>query len=88
MKRKLVLRFPVFKATGGGGMEVFKVVTSRLNGVMVSGVVIGLNVRGLKPARGDKQLRAIKIRSTPSFGREVRCRKILRHVNEVFLGIE
>jgi hypothetical protein len=40
--------------------------------------------RGFKPGRGDGILTAIKIRSIPSFGWEVKlevpCRKILRHV--------
>jgi hypothetical protein len=40
--------------------------------------------RGFKPGQGDGFLRAIKIRSTPSFGWEVKpevtCRKILRHM--------
>jgi hypothetical protein len=39
-----------------------------------------------KPSRGDGLLRAIKIRSTPSFGGEVKPeaprRKILRHINK------
>jgi hypothetical protein len=41
-------------------------------------------VRGFKPSRGDGFLRAIKIRSAPFFGGEVKaeapCRKILQHV--------
>jgi hypothetical protein len=39
---------------------------------------------GIRTGLGDGFLRAIKIRSTPSFGREVKpwapCRNILRHV--------
>jgi hypothetical protein len=42
--------------------------------------------RGFKPGKGDGFLREIKIRSTPSFGWEVKpevpCRKILQHVKE------
>jgi hypothetical protein len=42
--------------------------------------------RGFKPGLGDVFLRAIKIRSTPSFVREVKskvpCRKILRYVKD------
>jgi hypothetical protein len=42
--------------------------------------------RGFKPGRRDGFLRAIKIRSTPSFAWEVKpevlCRKILRHVKD------
>jgi hypothetical protein len=51
---------------------------------MVSVLAIGPKVRGFKPGRDDEFSRAIKIRSTPSFGWEVKppapCRKILRHV--------
>jgi hypothetical protein len=43
-----------------------------------------LRIRVSEPGRGDGLLRAIKIRSTPSFEWEVKtevpCRKILRHV--------
>jgi hypothetical protein len=50
---------------------------------MISVLVIGPKVRGFKPDLGDGFLRATKIRSTPSFGVEVKpeasCRKILRH---------
>jgi hypothetical protein len=46
----------------------------------------GPKVHGFKPGQGDEFLRAIKIRSTPSFGWEVKpevqCRKILRHVKD------
>jgi hypothetical protein len=46
----------------------------------------GPNGRGFIPGRGDEFLRAIKIRITPSLGREVKpevpCRKILRHVKD------
>jgi hypothetical protein len=55
-----------------------------LGGVVVSVLATGPYGRWLKPGRGDGFLRAIKIRSTPSFGwsvkPEVPCRKILRHV--------
>jgi hypothetical protein len=51
---------------------------------MVSLLVIGPNVHGLKPGRDDRFLRSIKIRSIPSFGGELKsevpCRKILGHV--------
>jgi hypothetical protein len=60
----------------------------RLGGVMVSVLVTGPNVSGFKPGRSDTFLRAIKIRSTPFFRREVKplapCRKILRHVKELY----
>jgi hypothetical protein len=53
---------------------------------VVSVTVTGLLGHGLKPGRGDGFLRAIIIRSTPSFGWEVKpelsCRKILRHVKD------
>jgi hypothetical protein len=38
----------------------------------LGGVVVSVLVTGLKPGRGDEFLRAIKIRSTPSFGWEVK----------------
>jgi hypothetical protein len=37
---------------------------------MCSVIAIRTKVRGLKPPRGDGFLRALKIRSTPSFGGE------------------
>jgi hypothetical protein len=58
---------------------------SRLGGAILA---IGPNVRGLKPGRDDGFLGAIKIRSTTSFGGEVKpstpFHKILRHVKERF----
>jgi hypothetical protein len=45
---------------------------SLLSGVMVSVLAIGPKVRGPIRGRGDGFLRAINIRSTPSFGREVK----------------
>jgi hypothetical protein len=57
-----------------------------LGGVVVSVLSTGPKGRGFKPGRGDGFLRAIKIRSTSSFGWEVKpevpCRKILRHVKD------
>jgi hypothetical protein len=57
---------------------------SRIGDVMVSALAIGLRVRGFKSGRGDGFLRAIKFRSAPSFGGEVKppapWRKILEHV--------
>jgi hypothetical protein len=51
---------------------------------MASVLAIGHRGRGFKAGRGYRFLRAIIIRSTPSFGWEVKpevpCRKILRHV--------
>jgi hypothetical protein len=53
---------------------------------VVSVLATGPKDRGFKPGRGDGFLRAIKIRSTPSFGWEVKpevsCRKILRLVKD------
>jgi hypothetical protein len=50
---------------------------------MIIVLAIRPNARGLKLCQGEEFLRAIKIRSTPSFGGEVKpetpC-KILRHV--------
>jgi hypothetical protein len=40
---------------------------SRLGGVVISVLVTGPKGRVFKPGRGDGFLRAIKIRSTPSF---------------------
>jgi hypothetical protein len=60
-------------------------VQSRLGGVMVSVLATGPKGHGFKPGRGDWILRAIKIRSTPSFGgglKPVPCRKILLHVKD------
>jgi hypothetical protein len=58
-----------------------------LGGVVVSVLAAGPKGYRFKPGQGDGFLRAIKIRSTPSFGSEVKpevtCRKILRHVKEL-----
>jgi hypothetical protein len=47
---------------------------------MVSGLATGPKVLGFKPGLDDGFLRAIKLRSTPSFGGEVKpeapCRKV------------
>jgi hypothetical protein len=54
---------------------------------VASVLVTGPKGRGFEPGQGDGFLRAIKIRSTPSFGWEVKpevpCRKILRHVKDL-----
>jgi hypothetical protein len=60
---------------------------SRLGGVVVSVYATGPKGRWFEPGQGDRFLRAIKIRSTPSFGWEVkpevpRC-KILRRVKHL-----
>jgi hypothetical protein len=53
---------------------------------VVSVLATGPKDRGLKPDRDDGFLRAIKIRSTPSFGWKVKpefsCRKILQHFKD------
>jgi hypothetical protein len=58
--------------------------TSRLGGVVVSVLATGPKGCGFEPGKGDGFL---KIRSTPSFGWEVKpmvqYRKILRHVKEL-----
>jgi hypothetical protein len=60
--------------------------SSRLGGVVVSVLVMRPKGRGFRPDRGDGFLRAVKTRSTVSFGWEVKtevpCRKILRHVKD------
>jgi hypothetical protein len=54
---------------------------------VVSVLATGRKGRGLEPGRGDRFLRAVKIRSTPSFEWEVKpevpCRKIFRHVKDL-----
>jgi hypothetical protein len=59
---------------------------SRLGGV-VANIVTGPKGSGFEPGQGDGFIRAIKIRSTTSFGWEVKaevpCRKILRHVKHL-----
>jgi hypothetical protein len=59
---------------------------SRLGGVVVRVLATGRKGRGFKPSRVDGLLRTIKIRSTPSFGWEIKpevpSRKILRHVKD------
>jgi hypothetical protein len=59
----------------------------RIGGVVVSVLATGPKGCGLEPGQGDGFLRAIKIRSTPSFRwkvkPEVPCCKILRHVKEL-----
>jgi hypothetical protein len=55
---------------------------------MVSVLATGHKGRGFTSSQGDGILRAIKIRSTPSFGWEVKpevpCHKILWHVKDPF----
>jgi hypothetical protein len=50
--------------------------------------VIGPKGRRFEPGQGDGFLRTIKIRSTSSFGWEVKpeipCRRILRHVKDLW----
>jgi hypothetical protein len=58
--------------------------------VAVGGLVVIVLAVGYKvcPAKDDGFLRAIKVRSTTSFGQEVKpavpCRKILRHVKDPY----
>jgi hypothetical protein len=60
---------------------------SRLGGAVISVIATEPKGHGFEPGQGDGFLRAIKIRSTPSFGwkvkPEVPCRKILRHVKNL-----
>jgi hypothetical protein len=57
---------------------------NRLGGVMVSVLAIGFKVSGFKLGQGDAFLRAIKIRTTPSFGGKVKpeapCGEIIRYI--------
>jgi hypothetical protein len=54
---------------------------------VVSVFATGPKGREFEPGQGDEFLRAIKIRSTPSFRWEVKpevpCRKILRHIKDL-----
>jgi hypothetical protein len=54
---------------------------------MVSVLATGPKVHGFEPGQGNGFLRTIKIRSTPSFGWEVKpeipCRKILLQVKDL-----
>jgi hypothetical protein len=54
---------------------------------VVSVLATGPKARGFEPGQGDRFLRAIKIRTTPSFGYEVKaevpCHKILRHIKDL-----
>jgi hypothetical protein len=59
-----------------------------LGALVVRVFAIRPKVRGSNPAEGDGFLRAIQIRSKPSFGGEVQMsvqyRKILRHGKDLF----
>jgi hypothetical protein len=61
---------------------------TNLAGVMVIMLAIGSKGRGFKPGRDDEFLRTINIRSSTSFGEEVKpsapCFKILRNVKKYF----
>jgi hypothetical protein len=61
---------------------------SRLGVVIDSVLAIGTKVRGFKLVCGDGFLTTIKIRSTASFGGEVRpsvpCRKTLQYVKKLY----
>jgi hypothetical protein len=63
---------------------LFNLSVSRLGGVMVSVLTTGSRGREFKAGQDDGFLRALKIRSTPFFGWEVKpeapCREMLRHV--------
>jgi hypothetical protein len=65
---------------------LYYIVLSRLSGVVVSVLATGPKGYGFEPGRGYAFLREIKIRSTPSFGADVKpedpSRKILRHVKD------
>jgi hypothetical protein len=59
---------------------------------VVSVLATGPNGYGFEPGQGDGFLKAIKIRSTPSFGCEVKpevpYRKVLRNVRHLFKSHE
>jgi hypothetical protein len=54
----------------GRGFSVLS--ARRFGGIVASELATGPKGRGLEPDKGDGFLRAIKIRSTPSFGCEVK----------------
>jgi hypothetical protein len=62
----------------------------RLGGVVVSVLATRPKGHGFEPGQDDGFLRAIKIRSTPSVGWEVKlevpCRKILWHVKDLLMS--
>jgi hypothetical protein len=66
--------------------HTYYIYISRLGCVVVSVLATETKGRRFRPGRGDMFLRAIKIRSKPSFGWEVKpeapCRKILRHIKD------
>jgi hypothetical protein len=62
----LRLKNVIRMAMGYRNKHVYK--EGRLGGVVISVLAAGPKGRGFKPGRGDEFLRAIKIRSTPSFG--------------------
>jgi hypothetical protein len=64
------------------GSFACKRLNRRLGGVVVSVFATGPKGHGFKPSRGDGFLRAIKLCSTPPFGWEVPCHKILQHVKD------
>jgi hypothetical protein len=65
---------------------LYYIVLSHLGGVVASVLATGPKGCGFKPGRGYGVLRETKIRSTPSFGWEVKpedpCRTILRHIKD------
>jgi hypothetical protein len=73
---------PVLQTSCNSGKLLLQ--PSHLSGVMVSVLAIRLKICGFKPGLGNGFLRAIKSRTAPSFGGEVKpeapCRKILWHV--------
>jgi hypothetical protein len=65
--------FKVNSSVATGGMYLLSNVSScRLGGVVISVLATGPKGREFKPGRGDRFLRAITIRSTPSIGWEVK----------------
>jgi hypothetical protein len=59
---------------------------------MVSVLAIGFKVSGFKLGQGDGFLRAIKIRTTPSFGGKVKpeapCGEIIRYIKKSLISMK
>jgi hypothetical protein len=64
------------------GSFACKRLNRRLGGVVVSVFATGPKGHGFKPGRGDGFFWALKLCSTPPFGWEVPCHKILQHVKD------
>jgi hypothetical protein len=67
--------------------NIYNIILSHLDGVVVSVLTLDPRVCKFKPSQGNEFLRVIKIRSTPSFRWGVKpeapCHKILGHVEDL-----